>query len=172
MKKLSPYLKYLSAVLRHKYYVYKLCSKCGMRWRGLLHDTSKLSLKEFPYSALYYCSGRVTEADAYRYDIAWLNHVSRNKHHWQYWIDLSRGSIREIDIPPKYVAEMICDWYSARIVYGGEESTVESMYEWYVENRKYMKLSPSTHTQIYWILSASGIPEMIERLKVTYRTKQ
>ncbi len=45
------------------------------------------------------------------FSYAWLKHASRNRHHWQFWTQVSdKGKILKYEIPDKYIKEMICDW--------------------------------------------------------------
>jgi hypothetical protein len=47
-----------------------------------------------------------------KFDSAWNIHQKRNKHHWQYWVlIMDNGSIEALDIPEKYIKEMLCDWW-------------------------------------------------------------
>jgi len=93
---MKKHLKYLSYVIRHRWYVFVECLKMGLVWRGLVHDLSKFLPSEwFPYvnyfNGEWRCKGDVPpdykapqeiKAD---FDLAWLKHQHRNPHHWQYW---------------------------------------------------------------------------------------
>lgn len=47
--------KYLSYVIRHKWYVYLACCERGIWWLGLIHDLSKFRWSEFmPYARHFY----------------------------------------------------------------------------------------------------------------------
>ena len=49
------YFKYLSYVLRHRWFVFIECCKLGIPWRGLVHDLSKFIPSEFiPYARYFY----------------------------------------------------------------------------------------------------------------------
>lgn len=102
------HLKYLSYVLRHKWYVFAECCKLGIPLQGIIHDWSKFLPSEwFPYVAYFYggphrslaeFSGyekayfwdavrRVSKEEVgQRFDLAWLLHQKRNPHHWQFWV--------------------------------------------------------------------------------------
>ena len=41
---------HLHTVNRHRWEVFKLCTKCGFIWRGLTHDLSKYSIEEMSES--------------------------------------------------------------------------------------------------------------------------
>ena len=79
-------------ITRHKWVVFKLCCKVGQPWRGLVHDLSKYSPTEF-WEGVKYFNGKhspITDAKKDKgYSQAWLHHKGRNKHHTDYWVDLS-----------------------------------------------------------------------------------
>ena len=45
--KIKNFFSHLALVLRHKWRVFINCAKCGLVWRGLVHDLSKFSPTEF-----------------------------------------------------------------------------------------------------------------------------
>ena len=121
-------LKHIKLVSKHKWWVFKLCCKVGMPWRGLVHDLSKFSITEFRESIKYYNGQHSPIWEARKtkgYSDAWVHHVSKNKHHFQYWIDWTKTEPVAVIMPYKYVAEMICDRTAAGIVYGGKNWTQE-----------------------------------------------
>ena len=54
-------------ITKHKWIVFKFCSKVGMPWRGLIHDLSKYSPTEFWESAKYYVGYNVFLDGKYYY---------------------------------------------------------------------------------------------------------
>lgn len=110
------YWKYLKYVLKHKWYVFVECCKLGIPLRGLLHDLSKLLPSEFfPYAHYFYGTWikesewhgdkrnyvpwKYTEMGVKEaFDLAWLKHQKRNKHHWQYWLLVMDSSNKEFTI--------------------------------------------------------------------------
>ena len=86
----SKFFKHLSLVNRHRWQVFKNCCKCGLFWRGLMHDFSKYSRVEFGESVKYF-DGKVSALDVSRktngYSLAWIHHKNKNKHHLEYWYD-------------------------------------------------------------------------------------
>jgi hypothetical protein len=152
------HLKYLSYVLRHKWFVFVECYKLGILWRGIVHDLSKFLPSEwFPYVEYFYgdfgvknqCPAKWTERESHQvkknFDYAWLLHQKRNKHHWQWWLlqNDSDGLII-LDMPLKYRKEMLADWIGAGIAITGKRE-VES---WYLENKDKMRLHPDTREWI------------------------
>ena len=115
---------HLSLVLRHKWRVFINCSRCGIVWRGLVHDLSKFSPTEFFESVKYYQGDRSPIGACRRAtgkSEAWLHHKGRNKHHIEYGLD------PECEIMPmmpyKYVVECVCDKLAATHVYAGKNYT-------------------------------------------------
>jgi hypothetical protein len=109
------YSKHLKTILIHKYHVYKACAKCGLYWRGITHDLSKLSPTEFLELGKYYKEGTspVNIARAKNgVSKAWLHHMGHNKHHWQYWVDFLPNSNQGVamDMDRDSMIELICDW--------------------------------------------------------------
>lgn len=102
------HIKYLSYVLRHKWYVFIECLKLGVPlWIAVFHDWDKFLPDEwFPYVDYFYgdkvavpntqisddITGKlvpkmeVPSDVARRFDLAWLFHQKRNRHHWQFWL--------------------------------------------------------------------------------------
>jgi hypothetical protein len=108
------YWKYLKYVLKHKWFVFVECCKLGIPLRGLLHDLSKFLPSEFiPYARYFYGNYPETltvyektyhwkmknkAAIKDDFDLAWLKHQKRNKHHWQYWLLTMDSSNKEFTI--------------------------------------------------------------------------
>ena len=79
------------------------------------HDSSKNNDDEYlAYDTYFYGNNRSYEVME-EFKRAWLRHIHRNPHHWQYWVlindDPSEGEII-LDMPYNYIIEMICDWWS------------------------------------------------------------
>jgi Family of unknown function (DUF5662) len=112
------HLKYLSYVLRHKLYVFQECLKLGIPWRGIIHDLSKLDPREWrPYALSFYGPWPYKERPPWLvadFDNAWLRHIHRNPHHWQYWIlHFDDGGATCLPMPSEYAREMLADWRGA-----------------------------------------------------------
>ena len=125
MGMIKNYIKHFKTITKHKRVVMRLCFKCGLYKRGLLHDLSKYGKTEFKASAMHFNGKRSpidVEKDIYGYSFAWQHHKGHNPHHWEYWID-NIGTYKNtpIEIPMEYVIEMICDWVGAGIVYSGNK---------------------------------------------------
>lgn len=118
--------KHLGLVIRHRHKVFVHCVKCGIPWRGLVHDLSKFSWAELFESARYFVGYRSPIAicrEKMGVSRAWLHHKGRNKHHIEYWLD---GDCPVTPIMPyKYAVECVCDKIAATKTYCGKEYTDE-----------------------------------------------
>ena len=147
MKKYYNYLRYL---LEHKWNVGIECIKSHQYVHAITHDLSKFLPSEFiPYARFFHKKNRTTnyniadESDI-DFQIAWLHHQKRNKHHWNYWVSVTRkNEIIPIPMPKKYVKQMIADWDGMSRKFGG--STIE----YYIKNRYNFILHEETIKTIY-----------------------
>ena len=115
---LKNFFLHLSLVLRHKNRVFINCLRCGIPWRGLVHDLSKFSPTEFFESVKYYQGDRSPIGACRRAtgkSEAWLHHKGRNKHHIEYWLD-PECSVTPL-MPYRYAVECACDKLAATYVY-------------------------------------------------------
>lgn len=169
MKKYFLYLKYL---IRHKWFVFIACHYCGVSlWRAIIHDWSKfLPCEWFAYVNFFYANypewSAISPGLKYagypyeltsdywqkRFDRAWLHHQKVNKHHWQYWLlTYDEGKTQPLEIPEKYVREMVADWWGAGRAITGRWNAPE----WYNENRDKMDIWNSSRNQVVDILAES-----------------
>ena len=123
----------------HKWYVFIECCKLGVPARGLLHDNSKFRPSEFiPYANYFYGTQKHKEKYADKFNEAWLKHIHRNPHHWQYWLlQEDSGTLINIEIPKKYLLEMVADWKGAGKAITGKDN----IDTWYKKNRHKINLS-------------------------------
>lgn len=169
-------LKHTRLVLKHKWIVFKLCTKIGMPIRGFMHDISKFSPIEFWESIKYYNGERSPITFCKKengYSKAWLHHKGRNKHHYEYWYDLNAPEKTPI-MPYKYVAEMICDKLSASIVYNGKKWTNSSEIEYWIKERETAPINSKISnmlTEVFEQVAKNGIDKTITKknLKELYR---
>ncbi len=140
--KISNIFKHIKLVMKHKWVVFKLCIKVGEPWRGFMHDWSKFSPTEFIESVKYY-NGHRSPISLCKEDVgyskAWLHHKGRNKHHHQYWIDLTIPE-KTIIIPYKYAVEMVCDELAAGMVYNGDKWNQNTQLEYYLNKERQQNL--------------------------------
>ena len=112
---------HVSLVIRHKWAVLINCTRCGMIWRGLIHDLSKFSPTELFESAKYYQGNRSPIGACRRAEgksLAWLHHKGRNKHHIEYWYD-PECQLQPM-MPYEYAVECVCDKLAATKTYAGK----------------------------------------------------
>ena len=114
------------------------------------HDESKYSYEEYnAYDTYFY--GEKTKEVKENFNYAWLHHIHENPHHWQHWVlinDNPEEGIIALDIPYKYVIEMICDWWS----FSWKTGNLYEIFDWYNNHKKYMILSKNTRELVEQIL--------------------
>ena len=114
------------------------------------HDESKESVEEYgPYDEYFYGRNK-SAAVKTNFNKAWLHHIHQNPHHWQHWVlieDDDPSGYVCIEMPPEYVYEMICDWWS----FSWKSGNLMEIFDWY-EEHKSMKLHPKTFVEVISIL--------------------
>ena len=120
------------------------------------HDSSKYCMEEYiAYDEYFY--GDMTSAenslDQVREDFnyAWLHHIHNNPHHWQHWVlinDDPEEGTAALDIPYRYVLEMICDWWS----FSFKTGNLYEIFDWYDAHKAHMILSKNTRELVEEIL--------------------
>ena len=152
-------IKHYKTIHHHKMLVMQGCFRCGLYWQGLTHDLSKLSPVEFWAGAKYWqgtCSPNNAQRKAEGYSAAWLHHKGRNKHHFEYWIDVSLNKEEGLvgnKMPVRYVAEMLCDRIAACEVYRGKNYTSGAPMEYYEFTKKYITIHPETRALLEKLLT-------------------
>nr|MBQ8890366.1 catalase [Clostridia bacterium] len=139
------FFRHLSVVTRHRWAVLRNCARCGILWRGLVHDLSKFSPTEFFESVKYY-RGYRSPIGACREDVgyskAWLHHKGRNKHHIEYWQD---DDCEEHPLMPyKYAVECVCDKLAATRIYAGKSYTDELPLDHWIRRGRIVRGNPKT----------------------------
>lgn len=111
------------------------------------HDLSKYDEDEYKAYDLYFYGRNRSYEVVQNFNKAWLAHIHNNPHHWQHWILINdnpdEGEII-LDMPDKYIIEMICDWMSFSIAKGD----LNELFNWYDEHKDYMKLSKYTRDHV------------------------
>jgi len=122
---MKQYIRHLTTIIKHKYYVMLECFKIWLYRQWIVHDLSKFSITEFFISAKYF-QWNSSPIDKERlensYSIARLNHKAKNKHHFHYRIDIDRWNIIPVIMPDKYILEMCCDFIGAGKAYNNVTS--------------------------------------------------
>lgn len=158
------HLRYLSYVLRHKWFVFVECRKMGMWWQGIIHDWSKfLPCEWFAYANHFHGEKKGTQRDKTGYykptdtgdpdfDLAWLHHANSNPHHWQWWTQVTDNhKIKAFDMPEWAISEMIADWRGA-----GRAQGKPDIRKWYRTNKDKMALSVYTRARLELKLISHG----------------
>lgn len=145
-------------ITAHKLLVMRYCFRAGLYRQGLLHDLSKYSPVEF-WAGVKYYQGTRSPNEAERldrgYSAAWLHHKGRNKHHLEYWTDYVPAldyRMGGLEMPGRYVAEMLCDRMAACRIYQGEKYTDASPWEYYVRGRDRNVIHPNTQALLEKLL--------------------
>lgn len=176
------YLRYLSYVLRHKWFVFLECCKLGISWRGVVHDLTKFLPSEFFPYANHFAGGirrgrdktgyyKPTDTGDPEFDFAWFLHQKRNPHHWQYWIqpddaDAER-SLVVLEIPMDVRKEMVADWRGA----GRAQGTPDTL-AWYRKNRNKIVLGKETRRWVEEEICFSGNGELMVTEEKPFWTKR
>ena len=140
--------------------VMQFCFKCGLYVQGLTHDLSKYSPVEFLEGAKYW-SGTESPNNNARRDhgcsYAWMHHKGRNRHHFDYWTDYGMDTplkIKGVDMPRRYIAELICDRIAASMTYNKEKYNDSFPLEYYRRGEaKLWFVSDNTKRDIEFLLT-------------------
>lgn len=145
---MSRFFKHLKHITKHRHMVFRLCCKCGLFWRGLMHDLSKYSKVEFWEGVKYYTDGCHSPISKCRrengYSMAWIHHKNRNKHHIEYWYD--RENQTQMSMPYKYAVESICDKIAATKCYNGKKYTPQKVLDYWLQKDSYTPMNNKMKT--------------------------
>lgn len=133
-----------------------------------LHDSSKGTLDEYDaYDRYFYGNGGHDAEVKKEFNLAWLKHIHRNPHHWQYWVLIHDNpdegkQIEPLDMPDNYILEMICDWWAFSWKKRDEESedsgsesdqeALNEIFDWYDEHKDGILLSDETRRKVERLL--------------------
>ena len=150
--------QHFMTVNKHRYLVRKGCFKVGLYWQGLTHDLSKYSPTEFLVGAKYYQGNRSpngAEREAKGFSEAWMHHKGRNRHHYEYWTDMSPVTrcYEAVPMPRKYLVEMVMDRRAACMVYQGKNYTPGSALTYLLTSREKDLMHPRTLKELTYILT-------------------
>ena len=119
-------IRHFRTITHHRHLVRKYCFRVGLYWRGLTHDLSKYSPTEFWRGAKYY-QGTFSPTQQERrengYSLAWMHHKGRNRHHFEYWTDVSpvTHQYEPLEMPTEFFVEMCMDRIAASRTYLGDQ---------------------------------------------------
>ena len=144
-------------ITKHRWLVMVGCFRVGLYWQGLTHDLSKYSPTEFWTGAKYYQGTRspnTAEREEKGYSEAWMHHKGRNRHHYEYWTDLSLETKRyeSLPMPRKYLAEMVMDRRAACITYQGKNYTPAAALQYLRNSIEKNRMHPQTRQELDYLL--------------------
>ena len=177
---MHPWLHF-KTITRHKLLVMHYCFRAGMYKQGLLHDLSKYSPTEFLVGCKYYQGTRSpnnAEREATGVSMSWLHHKGRNRHHYEYWTDVTKDrslGIVGIKMPVKYVAEMFADRVAACKTYEKDRYTTMSPWRYYKKTKDYITIHPETRRlleRLLKMLAVRGEDEVYRYLRYLIRVKK
>ena len=150
--------QHFKTITTHRILVMKGCFSMGLYWQGLTHDLSKYSPTEFWEGARYYQGVRspnAAEREQKGYSEAWMHHKGRNRHHYEYWTDMSRvtGRYESVTMPRRYLAEMVADRVAACKVYEGDRYTPGSALAYLNRSREKNLMNPKTLKELDYLLT-------------------
>ena len=165
--------KHFHTITKHRHKVIYHCFKTGIGWQGLFHDLSKYSPTEFIPGAKYYLGTRSPnekERELFGYSLAWMHHKGRNKHHFEYWVDINPQTKRDepVPMPLRYITEMFCDRVAACKIYRGKDYTDSSALEYFLRGNARSKMHTETADVLEeWLrmLSEKGEKETFAHIK-------
>ena len=145
-------------ITRHRWLVRQGCFRVGLYWQGLTHDLSKYSPTEFWVGAKYFQGDKSpngAERNDKGFSEAWMHHKGRNKHHYEYWTDMSpvTRNYDAVPMPRKYLVEMVMDRRAACMVYQGDKYSDGSALEYFMKSRERVLMHPKTRMELEYILT-------------------
>ena len=150
--------QHFKTVHHHRALVREGCFRVGLYRQGLTHDLSKYSPTEFLRGAHYYQgirSPNAAEREEKGYSEAWMHHKGRNRHHYEYWTDMSPTTRRyePVDMPRRYLVEMVMDRRAACMTYQGKNYHPGSELEYLEKSRERLLMHPETLRRLEYLLT-------------------
>ena len=153
--------KHFCTITKHRWAVRKHCFQVGLYWQGLTHDLSKYSWAEFSCGAKYFQGTRSPNSrqrEVEGFSRAWMHHKGRNKHHYEYWTDLSLESKRYVcfPMPRRYFVEMVMDRIAACKIYRGKDYADCDALNYLlgsIEGRDSTMMHPQTKKELEFVLT-------------------
>lgn len=116
------------------------------------HDASKFEAEEYSAYDEYFYGNNRSHQVVENFNKAWLHHIHNNKHHWQHWVlindDETDGTIA-LEMPYRYVIEMICDWWT----FSWKTGNLSEIFDWYEKHKQRIIFHPKTRIEVEGILS-------------------
>ena len=150
--------RHLKTVQRHRHLVRQYCFRLGLYWQGLTHDLSKFSPVEF-WAGVKYFQGDRSPNDAQRrdkgYSASWMHHKGRNRHHFEYWTDVSpvTRQYAPLEMPTIFFVEMCMDRIAASSTYLGKDYHDGAPLEYLLRAGDNRWMHPVTARKLRYILT-------------------
>ena len=150
--------KHFKTITHHKLLVMQGCFRVGLYWQGITHDLSKYTPTEFLTGARYFQGTRspnAAEREDKGYSEAWMHHKGRNRHHYEYWQDVSlvSGVYEPVPMPRKYLVEMVMDRRAACMTYQGKKYKDDSALIYFNRSRERELMHDKTREELRYILT-------------------
>ena len=155
---LSKAAGHFRTVTEHKIQVMRHCFAVGLYYQGVMHDMSKYMPSEFLEGCRYYQDGKRSpnngEREAKGYSFAWMHHKGRNRHHFEFWTDYAAKPMKgqhpvgAVQMPRKYVAEMLMDRISASKTYLKEDYTRHEPLKYFQKGKGKHLMHPQTSREL------------------------
>ena len=166
-------IKHFKTITKHRHKVIYHCAKAGILWQGLFHDLTKYTLTEFIPGAKYYIGTRSPneiERETFGYSTAWIHHKGRNRHHFEYWTDISPNThlYEPVKMPLRFVKEMFCDRVAASKIYQGENYTDSHPIEYFIRGKAKRVIHKETSDlleKLLTMLAEKGEKETFEYIR-------
>ncbi len=145
-------------ITRHRHRVIAHCAKAGILWQGLRHDLSKYSPTEFIPGVKYYQGSRSpneAEREDIGYSLAWMHHKGRNRHHFEYWVDVDpvEKIYKPVKMPLRYLVEMFCDRVAASKINRCEKYRNSDPLDYFNNRRNGRSIHPETSDMLEKLLT-------------------
>jgi len=127
------------------------------------HDESKTNPDEYHAYDAYFYGNNKSFAVVNDFNRAFLYHLHRNPHHWQYWVltpDSKGEGEKLIEIPIPYIFEMICDWWS----FSWRKGDLYEIFNWWDQRKDYIRMHKRSREAVEKILQS--IKEILDAEKV------
>lgn len=158
-------MNYFWLTLKHKWFVFWIGLDIKVPiMRLILHDWSKLSLKEYKHYQRQFFGPK---DDPEGFIGAWVHHQNTHDHHWEYFIPRT-GHNRctppypdnePIPMPEDAIREMVADWMGASRAYDGKWPDINN-WTWFNDNFPKLRLHEKTRAKIL---------EIIQELNLAHR---
>jgi hypothetical protein len=106
-----------------------------------------------------------------------MHHKGRNRHHFEYWTDYalppsdSKYPLQPVQMPRKYVAEMLMDRICASKNYNKEKYTKHDPLAYFEQGKSHYLMHPQTEKELHGmlrILDQRGEEELMRFVKEYY----